>query len=157
VDLREGQDKEVVVSPGDSLQPAAEPVVIPSSATAMQPDARTEPALPPPVASEGPPRRTAAYLLGGFGAASLLTGGVFGVAALSELSASNAHCSGNLCASQDAINKFHSAQSFALVADVTMGVGVVCIATAVVLGLTGSHGSPIGGEASLPSWLQGRF
>jgi hypothetical protein len=148
VDLREGQDKELLVSPGEELPP---------SVTAMQPYSHTDLALPPPVTSDGSPRRTAAYVLGGVGGASLLTGGVFGVAALSLLSASNAHCTGNTCASQDAINQFHTAQSFALVADVTMGVGVACIATAVVLGLTGSHGSRVGDEASLPLWVQGRF
>ncbi len=107
--------------------------------------------------TEGSPRRTAAYVLGGFGVASLLTGTVFGVAALTQLSASNAHCTGDVCATEDAIHQFHSAQSFALVADLTGGVGIACVVTAVVLRITGSSDSHRGSEASVPLWLQGRF
>jgi hypothetical protein len=157
VDVAEGQDKEVVVSPGDLLEPGGESPALTPIPPAMPPDARTELALPPAVDSGGNPRRTTAYVLGGVGGAALLTGGAFGIAALSQLSASNASCTGNVCSNEGAIHQFQSAQSFALVADITMGVGVVCIATAVVLGLTGSHGAHDAGQASLPRWLQGRF
>ncbi len=157
VEVGEGQGKELSVAPGDPLQAPAPEGASMAMPTATAPDAPYEPPPPPPPASEASPQRTAAFVLGGFGAASLVTGAVFGVTALSQLSSANAHCTGNTCASQDAVNQFHAAQSFALVADVTMGVGIACIATAVVLGLTGSHGSHAGGDASLPLWLQGRF
>jgi hypothetical protein len=158
LEVGEGQGKELSVAPGDPLQsPVAEAATSMQTPTATAPDAPSEPPPPPPPASEASPQRTAAFALGGLGVASLVTGAVFGVTALSQLSSANAHCTGNTCASQDAVNQFHTAQSFALVADVTMGVGIACIATAVVLGLTGSHRSHAGGDASLPLWLQGRF
>jgi hypothetical protein len=156
VEVGEGQGKELSVAPGDPLQaPDAEASTSMQTPTPTAPDAPSEP--PPPAASEASPRRTAAFALGGVGVASLVTGAVFGVTALSRLSSANAHCTGNTCASQDALNQFHGAQSFALVADVTIGVGIACIATAVVLGLTGSHHSHATGDASSPLWLQGRF
>ncbi|HEY3818869.1 MAG TPA: hypothetical protein VGL81_16975 [Polyangiaceae bacterium] len=156
LEIFEGQGKELSVSPGEPLRsPEAGSSETPSGFTFPGPPPEGAPS--PAAAPDGGARRTAAFVLGGFGAASLVTGGVFGVAALSQLASSNAHCTGNLCASQDAINQFHSAQSLALVADVTMGVGIACLATAVVLGLTGSHHSHPSGEASLPLWLQGRF
>lgn len=162
LEVGEGQGKELSVAPGDPLQaPGADatstPMPTPTAGAADAPSEPTPSPPPPPPASEASPQRTAAYVLGGFGAASLVTGAVFGVTALSQLSSANAHCTGNTCASQDAVNQFHAAQSFALVADVTMGVGIACIATAVVLGLTGSHHAHAGDEASLPLWLQGRF
>jgi hypothetical protein len=142
------------VSPGEIVQaPAVFPPPTATATVTLTPGQPLEP--PPTVPTHG--GRTAAYVLGGVGAASLLTGTAFGVAALAELSSSNAHCTGNLCANEDAVHQFHSAQSFALVADVTLGVGVACVVTAVVLGITGSSGSHRGTEASAPLWLQGRF
>ncbi len=152
VDLAEGQSKDLPVAAGE---PLAGDSFAPPSATGT---GAIEPvAAPEPVHLEGGHVPTAAWVLGGFGAASLVTGAVFGVAALARLGSSNAHCTGNLCASQDGINQFHAAQSFALVADVTVGAGIACIGTAIVLAVTGRHDAHPGAEASLPMWLQGRF
>jgi hypothetical protein len=153
VELAEGQRKELSVAPGEPLPP----VETPSPGKIGTVPGEAVDAVPEPAHREGGPEHTAAWVLGGFGAASLVTGGVFGVTALAQLASSNAHCTGNVCASQDGINQFHTAQSFALVADITMGVGLACIGTAIVLAVAGRHGSHPGAEASLPMWLQGRF
>jgi hypothetical protein len=91
------------------------------------------------------------------GLASFVTGSIFGAAALSLLASSNAGCTGNVCSSPGAVRQFHDAQSFAIAADVTIGVGLVLIGTAVVLALTVPHRSATSAVSPLPIWMGGRF
>jgi tetratricopeptide (TPR) repeat protein len=129
--------------------PAAEPV----ADTKTVPDTNTVPARPEatrPTPRDGSVQRTTAFVVGGAGFAFLATGSIFGVVALSNLASANSRCTGNACSSQDAVNQFNRAQSFAIAADVAIGVGVALIGTAIVLALTAPHKQP-------PVWIGGRF
>lgn len=111
---------------------AAAPSVMRQDVVVVAPRETTQPAP-----RDG--RRTAAFVLGGVGFASVAVGTIFGIVALSSLSASNAGCNGNVCSSQDAVNQFNRSHSFAIAADVSVGIGVVLIGTALVLALTGGR------------------
>ncbi len=137
--IAEGDDKELSVSSGELLPSGdAQPVVV---VTHAEPDhghpaAELHDRVQPPLVlgpHDGSVQRKAAFVVGGVGVVSLVAGTIFGVVALSRLGSANAGCTGNVCASQDSVNQFHGAQSFALAADVTIVLGVALIGTAVSL------------------------
>ena len=146
VSVVDGEDKELSVAVGEPL-------------------VEGDVSLPPagPLATQPPPRdggsqRTAAYVVGGVGIATFVTGTLFGIVALSRLSSANAACTGNVCANADAVNEFHGAQSFAIVSDVTVGVGLALIGTAVFLAVLAPRGTnPTAVTRSIPGWVGGRF
>lgn len=146
--VADGEDKELAVSSGDPLDETKPPPV----ATALPIPLATTP--PPP--KDGSTQRTAAYVVGGVGIATFVTGSIFGIVALSRLSSANAGCTGNVCANQDAVNQFHGAQSFAIASDVTLGIGLALIGTAMFLVLTAPHGSASSAR-SMPLWMGGQF
>ena len=153
VTVADGEDKEVSVASGeplDDVKPAAT-VVTPLAVTTT-----TTPGVTPAPVHDGSVQRTTAFVVGGVGVAAFVTGTIFGVVALSRLSAANASCTGNVCANQDAVNTFHGAQSFAVVSDVTIGVGLALVGTAVFLLVSAPHG-PAASARSIPMWLGGRF
>ncbi|HEX7604803.1 MAG TPA: hypothetical protein VF316_24460 [Polyangiaceae bacterium] len=153
VSVNDGEDKELTVSSGEPLADAAPaPVAV---VTLPAPSAVAAPLATQPPRRDGSGQRTAAYVVGGVGLATFVTGTIFGVVALSRLSSANAACTGNVCASQDALSQFHGAQSFAIVSDVTIGIGIALIGTAVFLALTAPHGNAA--SASIPLWMGGRF
>jgi len=141
VSIGEREDKEVLVSSGEPV--AATVLSRPHAGDVRAP------------AEDGSVQRTAAFVLGGVGVASFVAGTIFGVAALSNLASSNAACAGNVCSSQEAVNDFHRAQSFAVAADVTIGVGLAFIGTAIFVALTAPHGKRT--ARSPPMWIGGRF
>ncbi len=152
VPVPEGQEVQLRVVPG---QPG----------TAAEGGAGAASNTTPPaegVDAEGPPshaswRGTTQLVLGGVGAASLVTGAAFGVAALVQLSASNGSCNQGVCSNEDALSQYHSAQSFAHVSDVMLGVGVVCLGTAIVLAVTGHHGPPPDASGWSPATMRFQF
>lgn len=151
VSVVDGEDKELSVGVGEPLADVAA-LPSPASGNAASPLA-TRP--PPP---DGSTQRTAAYVVGGVGLATFVTGAIFGFVALSRLSSANAACTGNVCANADAVNEFHGAQSFAIVSDVTVGVGLALIGTAVFLAVIAPHRTDSAAAASsMPSWMGGRF
>ena len=152
VSVNEGEDKELSVSSGE---PQADPGTTAPVAVATLPAATAAPVAVQPPPREGSGQRTAAFVVGGVGLATFVTGTIFGVVALSRLSSANAACTGNVCASQDALSQFHGAQSFAIVSDVAIGFGIALIGTAVFLALTAPHGNAT--SASMPLWMGGRF
>lgn len=139
VSLGLGEEREVAVSPGESSTPQKPPVVAST-----------------PLVKPGSTQRTAAFALGGVGAVALVTGTIFGVVALSHLTSANAGCDGNVCANQEAVNQFHSAQSFAIAADVTLVIGAVLVGGALFLAFTAPHASH-SDTAAMPAWMGGRF
>jgi len=146
--VADGEDKEISVSSGDPLEETKPPVVVTVLPLPLP--------LGTPPPKDGNVQRTAAFVVGGVGIATFVTGSIFGVVALSRLSSANAGCTGNVCANQDAVNQFHGAQSFAIASDVTLGIGLALIGTAVFLALTAPHGSATSAHA-MPIWMGGRF
>jgi hypothetical protein len=154
VSLSEGEFMEISVSAGEPLTDT-KPL---SAVTGAPLPAATEVATQAPApARDGSVQRTAAYVVGGVGIATFVTGTILGVVALSHLTSANAACTGNICSSQDAVSQFHGAQSFAIAADVTLGVGLAFIGTAIFLALIAPHGSSAPVAGSMPMWMGGRF
>jgi hypothetical protein len=75
-------------------------------------------------------RRTAAWILGSVGVGALSAGAILGVRALSERSASDALCTMGLCRDQAALDKYDTARSTALGADIALAVGAVSLGVA---------------------------
>ena len=125
VSLTEGDDKDLSVTTGEPIE-AAEPIDVRPDAVAPQ-----VPTSPP-----GNAQWTAGWVVGGAGVGAIVTGGALGIASLVKLSSANQACSGNVCADAAAVSKYQSAQALALATDVTLGVGVILLGTAVVLLLT---------------------
>ena len=128
VSLAETEDKELDVTTGEPV------VVMPS--IVRKPDV-----LSPRIetSSAGNTQRTAGWVLGGAGVAALAAGGGLGIVALTKLSSANQACTGNVCADAAAVNKYQSAQSFALATDVALGAGAILLGTALILLFTAPH------------------
>ncbi len=144
----DGQDVELTVSPSPAPPNAAlapVPTPPPPVDTPRAPPSAPEPASPG-TAGASDPARKAAIGIGAVGVASLLTGTTLGIVALTQLGSSNASCSGNVCASQSAVDEYNSARSFALAADISLGVGIACLGTAIVMELI--HPRAVSGSAS---------
>lgn len=116
--------------------PAAPPPVTPAA-----------PVTPPPAQPAGPDagpsgRRTAAYVIGGVGAAGLVLGGVMGGLALGKKGAINDHCGSAIGQADEAacdptgLEAADSVKTLGLVSTIGFGVGLAGIGTAVVLLLT---------------------
>jgi hypothetical protein len=104
------------------------------------------------ILSHGPePKRVMGFTFGGLGLASLATGAVTGVFALTSLSASNAQCPGGKCTDPKGVAAHDQAKSFALASDVLLGVGAALVVTSIVLLVT-SHG-----KHAVPMPLVARF
>jgi len=139
-------------TPSTTTDQEAPRTTAPSTETSRQ-----SPQMPAPATetSRQSPRRALTFALGGVGVASLGTGAILGVVALTRLSTANAQCVGNVCSSPEAVGQFHSAQSFALAADITVALGLALIGTAVVLLITAPHDASRSSVAQ--DWLGGRF
>ena len=80
-------------------------------------------------------RRTIAYVLGSVGVATLVVGSVFGVRAILKRNDSDDQCPANQC-SQLGVDLNNQAKTSALVADITIGVGLASVAVATYFLLT---------------------
>jgi hypothetical protein len=69
--------------------------------------------------------KTAAWIAGGVAVSAIATGASFGILALSNSSAANAHCAGAVCADAASAHEYDDARTQARVADVAFGIGVV--------------------------------
>lgn len=130
VSIAEGQTKTVkLVAPPDFLQ--HQPV---------SPAHETSPAETPPPAPPPKKHSIVPWIVGGAGVASLITSGVFfGLRAKAE-SDLNAGCRGNVCP-QRLQSTENSGKTDTVVADVTLGVGLVGVGVAAVLLLTSGSSS----------------
>jgi hypothetical protein len=80
--------------------------------------------------------RTAAFVVGGVGAAALVVGSIGGVMAIVKRGDSNAECPGNQCTVKGvALNE--DAKTFAWVANIGVGVGVVALGAATIMWFVG--------------------
>lgn len=117
------------------LKPA--PAKAPEASAAPKPgepakSAPTKPAEPPP--SE--PNRVPAYVVGGVGAAALVTGGAFGFLALSAYKDAKDKCPTYQGCDAAAMSARDKAGTRATIANVGLGVGVVGLGVATALWLT---------------------
>jgi hypothetical protein len=150
----EGDDKVIAVSSGEPLtNPSVLQPPISERSRAVEAEALVVTKQPAQVDNV---QRYAMIGSASAGVACLLAGSIFGVVALTHLSTANAGCVGDVCSSPAALSQFKDAQAFALPADVTIGIGVALIATAVVLAVTTSQRRPAGQIAVRP-WIEGRF
>lgn len=105
-------------------------------------------APPPPPARPAPPppdtsRRTTGFVVAGIGAASLVTGGVFGLLALRASNA--AQCDGCVDPSEaltDAKSAYNRANTFGWVSNITIGAGVAALGLGTFLIFTSGPRSP---------------
>jgi hypothetical protein len=82
---------------------------------------------------KGPARsglRTAAWIAGGLAVTAFATGTGFGISALSNSSAADAHCTGGVCTNAASAGSYDEARSQARVADVAFGIGLAAAVTA---------------------------
>ena len=92
------------------------------------------PPPPKPVAPEGAPSHTLAYVIGGVGLAGLLVGGITGLVAMNKNNASTNVCPNDgVCPDANARRDSRSASTFAAVSTVGFIAGGVLVASGVVL------------------------
>jgi hypothetical protein len=75
--------------------------------------------------STGNPSRTAGWITGGLAVTAFATGAYFGVSALSDNGAANAHCASGVCTNGASARDYDDARSQARIADVALGIGLV--------------------------------
>lgn len=122
VRLAAGERRSLLVTPGGPQTAPLEPAARPSEHASTL--------------------RTVAWIVGGAGVASLAVGTSFGIMALNKRSDSDALCSGDTCRSPGGPQAYEDAKSFALAADVTLGLGLVAVATAGTLLLSTAAPEP---------------
>jgi hypothetical protein len=86
-------------------------------------------AAPAPTTRSG---RIAAYVVGGLGLASLATGTVFGIRAITKMDDSDKECPQEQC-SQRGVDLSKEARTSALIADITLGAGLAAVGVATYL------------------------
>jgi hypothetical protein len=106
--------------------------------------------------SGGSSQHTAAYVVGGLGLAGLAVGSIFGGLAISKKS--DAHCDGNVCATDDQRHSYEQAQTNGTVSTIAFVVGGAALAGGVILYFTtpknvASAGSTFGARASVAPGL----
>jgi len=122
-----GQAASATVAP--TATAAANPAVVgPGPAPAAE---TTAPAVPPSTPTAGS-KRLPAYVVGGLGLASLAVGGVFGIRAITQMNDSDKECPKDVC-SQRGVDLANRAKTSALIADITIGAGLVGVAVATYL------------------------
>ncbi|HWP05357.1 MAG TPA: hypothetical protein VNN72_06430 [Polyangiaceae bacterium] len=82
-----------------------------------------------------PTQRVVALIAGGVGVAGLATGGVFGVMAMQKKQDAEKTCPRD-CATQDGVDKWHSATTFGTVSTIAFAAGGALVAGAAVLWFT---------------------
>jgi hypothetical protein len=85
---------------------------------------------------EGQGRRILTYVVGGVGIVSLGVGTVFGIQALSKRSDAEERCPSSPCADEEGVAANDDAKTFANVANIGIGVGIVALGVATYLFLT---------------------
>jgi hypothetical protein len=151
VDLGERDRKELDVT----LQ-----IVAPAAPSAEPRATATPPPVAGPVPRQPSPRSTLSdyvpFVLGGMGAASLITSGVFFGLRAGAMSTLDANCPTRTTCPPEMRGTYDRGRTYTLVADVTLGAGVVAIGTAAALFFTGrQHAEPSPGSIAVSPWPTG--
>jgi len=162
VDLAGGEARavELRLEPSEGVPPAP-PAAVPQPAPVAMPTVTAPPpapslltettSAPPPAPTSTalPTRKVVAYALGGLGIAALAVGGLYGIAAISNLHDSNTNCPQNRC-SQTGVDLHNQAKTDARLADISMGMGLVSVAVATYLWLRPAQPETPPASASAP-------
>jgi hypothetical protein len=81
-------------------------------------------------------RRPVGFIVGGLGAASMITGAVLGAEAIAKHHASDPNCPNDVC-DQAGWDAYSTGKSEALASDLTVGIGAAAVAVGVLLVVTG--------------------
>jgi hypothetical protein len=140
VTLHEGQTLEIAVEPGGA-----------APAGAKDPGAKGPPASdhgsPALVSTGGMSRKTAGFVVGGVGLASLAVGAVTGFMAMGAADTVKQHCDGNLACDPEGLDAASSGKTLSLVSTITLAAGVAGVGVGAFLVLT----SPKTSTALVPS------
>jgi hypothetical protein len=117
---------QTVLVPALDDEPVTETPTPPPPNDSQKPDE-----APKPAESSG--LRTAGFVIGGLGAAALVTGGVFGVLALQKIRDVNQKCPSSPCPDGNAVSDDHSAGTFADVSTVTIIAGGAAVVGGVIM------------------------
>jgi hypothetical protein len=99
-----------------------------------------KPPAPEAPKSSGGTQRAIGYVVGGAGIVSLAIGTVFGIEAVSKSNDAKAQC--HPCTTQAPVDEMHDAKSSALIADVTLGAGIVAAGVGLYLLLSAPSDAP---------------
>ncbi|HVW29836.1 MAG TPA: tetratricopeptide repeat protein [Polyangiaceae bacterium] len=150
VELAQGDHKELVVAPGPETAPAPAPV--PTPAIAPPPAAPVTPPqpTPAPASASHPDTRMLGYVIGGAGAASVITALILGGVALGEKSTVEDHCdkSTRLCDSQSAVDAASTGSTLATASTVTFIVGAAALGVGTYFILTSGKAGETSVKAS---------
>lgn len=127
----------VAESPATTTQPAPAPVPVASYA-------------PPSSHDESSPQRTAGWVVGAVGLASLAVGGGFGIHSLLQHNKSDSHCTGDLC-NADGVRYRDRAITSGNIATATMIAGGAAVVGGLVLVLTAPKDRPQTGWRAAPT------
>jgi hypothetical protein len=135
VQLVQGDHKELVVAPGPETRSAELPPLVPRPAP---PPVITPPPAPTPPESSRSDTRTIGYVVGGVGAASVVTALVLGGVALGEKSTVEDHCDRTTrrCDSQSAVDAASTGSALATASTVTFIVGAAALGVGTYFVLT---------------------
>ncbi|MBX3185051.1 MAG: PEGA domain-containing protein [Polyangiaceae bacterium] len=136
VEVAEGEVKEVELVIPDDL--------IPAPTDGPPPDDSDDPSGVPDVAAE--PGSPLPWIIGGVGAASLVASGVFYLMMNGVENELNDGCRGSVCP-QSLEDKQSSGETYAMLTNVTLGVGLVGLGVAAVMLLTQGESSPAPADA----------
>jgi serine/threonine-protein kinase len=155
VDVGPTADRKTVEIPALEPAPPPEPAPTAPPLASSAPPAPTTPptSTAPPIGSPpggdadsaadpGSGRRTAALILGGAGVVSLGVGAVFGFRAKSQHDDAIERCPASPCGDPEGVSLNQSAQTSALVANITIGAGIAAASAGAILWLTAPRAAP---------------
>jgi hypothetical protein len=108
-----------------------EPASAPHEAAVPAADARS--AAPPPESGTGMRKRTLGYAAVGLGVVATAVGTAFGLGALHTQNVSREECPTSPCSNMDGVSRHQNAQSYAIGADIGIGVGVAAFGAGIAL------------------------
>lgn len=128
--------QQVTLDPG----PSTTRVTIPTLADVAVQEAKAAPPAPPPARpaaakpqATGNPMRTLGFVAGGVGIAGIGVGAVFGMMTIQKAGDVEEGCSGSFRCSRADVEANESAQTKAMVSNIALGAGLVCLGAGVAM------------------------
>jgi len=151
VDIKEGEQKELVVGPGPAIPPTAPVAVVPPPAPAKPPPA-ARPPEPAPKSTHADTKMLG-YVIGGVGVAGIGTALVLGAVALGKkhtLAADNCNAQTRTCDSQEGVDAASAGSTLATASTVTFIVGAAAVGAGLYFILTSgeSNSTKVGASAA---------